>query len=69
MRAQVLSEEPLCRLCQAKGLVTASTIADHIVPLSQGGSNDRGNFQGLCDPCSDAKTAAEAVAGAAAGSR
>lgn len=63
MRKRVLDEEPLCRGCQAKGRVRASAIADHIRPLSQGGSNDRKNFQGLCDECHDAKTAEEAALG------
>lgn len=65
MRARVLREEPLCRLCTINGLVAASTVADHIIALEDGGSNDRANFQGLCDPCHHAKTAREAIAGAA----
>lgn len=60
MREIVLREEPLCRLCREAGRVTASTIADHIVPLAEGGTGDRDNYQPLCGPCSDAKTQAEA---------
>jgi len=70
MRKIVLAEEPLCRLCLAKGRVTASGIADHIVPLSEGGTGDRSNYQALgyprsrypngCD-CHDIKTAEEAA--------
>lgn len=59
MRAVVLREEPLCRPCQAAGRVTASTIADHIKPLSEGGTGDRENYQGICRPCHDTKTAGE----------
>lgn len=59
IRKQVLKEEPLCRACQAQGRVSATVIADHIIPLSQGGRTIRSNYQGLCQPCSDAKTAAE----------
>jgi len=62
-RRAVLNEEPLCRMCLAEGRVSASVVVDHIKPLSQGGSDDRGNKQGLCDPCHDAKTKAEAVEG------
>lgn len=61
-RAEVLAEEPLCRSCLAKGLTAASTKVDHIVPLSEGGSDVRPNKQGLCDPCHDAKSAAERAA-------
>lgn len=68
LRHQVLSEEPLCRRCDEQGLVTASAIADHIVPLSQGGTNDRSNFQGLCVPCHDEKSKAESAAGRGGGS-
>jgi 5-methylcytosine-specific restriction enzyme A len=58
-RAQVLAEEPLCRLCLAKGKQVASDVVDHVVPLAWGGQDDRGNKQGLCDPCHDAKSKAE----------
>lgn len=60
MRKQVLIEEPLCRECLKAGRYTPTVIADHITPLSQGGKTERENYQGLCRPCSDAKTAAEA---------
>lgn len=59
MRKRVLAEEPLCRECSRAGKVAASTIADHIKPKAEGGSDDRDNYQGLCRPCSTAKTAKE----------
>lgn len=58
-RAAVLAEEPLCRLCLEKGLEVASDVVDHIMPLAWGGSDERSNKQGLCDPCHDAKSKAE----------
>lgn len=63
MRARVLSEEPLCRICLAMDppRVTAAIIADHIVPKAEGGSDERDNYQGACDPCHRAKTAEEAA--------
>lgn len=61
MRARVLEEEPICRPCDAQGLVTASVTADHIVPLAEGGTGDRGNMQGICAACHRAKTAREAA--------
>lgn len=61
-RAQVLSEEPLCRKCLEAGKTVASEEVDHIVPLSEGGTDDRANKQGLCEPCHAAKSAAERAA-------
>ena len=58
MRKAVLAEERTCRMCGA-----AASIADHITPLSRGGSHNRDNYQALCKPCSDRKSQAEATAG------
>lgn len=58
-RAEVLAEEPLCRHCLAAGRTSPSSVVDHIVRLADGGSDERRNKQGLCDPCHDAKSAAE----------
>ena len=63
MRAQVLREEPLCRICTEAGRITPTTIADHVVPKAEGGTDERDNYQGLCTPCHDVKTAAEAARG------
>lgn len=60
IRARVLSANPLCVACQAKGISTAATQVDHIAALGLGGSddaNDDTNRQGLCDECHAAKTA------------
>jgi 5-methylcytosine-specific restriction protein A len=66
LRHQILAEEPLCRHCLELDKVSATEIVDHITPLAQGGSNERSNLQGLCIPCHDAKSKAEARAGRAA---
>ena len=68
-RRLVLGEEPLCRLCAAAGLVAASVVVDHIVPLNAGGSDARSNKQGLCRPCHDAKSKAERAASPGGGSK
>lgn len=52
----------MCRICGTRDIVTAATIVDHIVPLSQGGSDERSNKQGLCEPCHDEKSKAERAA-------
>ena len=31
-RAEFLRDHPLCRMCQANGIVTAATLVDHIIP-------------------------------------
>ncbi len=63
MRKRVLTEEPLCRLCLEADppRVTPTTIADHIVPKAEGGTDDRDNYQGACGPCHIAKTARESA--------
>lgn len=63
MRARVLREEPLCRACLAKSppRYRPTTVADHRIPKTEGGSDDRENYQGLCHPCHVAKTATESA--------
>ncbi|MDX9973358.1 MAG: HNH endonuclease signature motif containing protein [FCB group bacterium] len=44
--------------CAACGCMLVDGWAlDHVAPHSRGGSDDRSNLQGLCNPCHDAKTA------------
>jgi len=50
----VLSRDPMCR---TEGCGNPSTVADHIVPLEQGGENTFENLQGLCASCHNRKTA------------
>ena len=47
---------PLCVMCEAKGLVTAATELDHIVPLCKGGPDTTENCQPLCTACHKQKT-------------
>lgn len=56
-RARRLYAEPLCRDCAAKGRVTPSTVPDHIVPLTKGGSDDDSNIRCLCADCHRDRTA------------
>jgi 5-methylcytosine-specific restriction enzyme A len=48
VRARVFAEQPLCVMCEAEGRIGPSEELDHIVPLSQGGTDERSNLQGLC---------------------
>lgn len=58
LRKQVLSEEPLCRLCKEQNKITAATVVDHKEP-HRGDETlmwDRKNLQPSCKSCHDKKT-------------
>jgi 5-methylcytosine-specific restriction protein A len=65
MRARLFQEHPLCVLCLPKGLVRASSIRDHVIPLAEGGLDDETNEQAICADCNAVKTAAESARGVA----
>jgi 5-methylcytosine-specific restriction protein A len=56
LRNRLLSDHPLCVMCLGSGRVKAATELDHIIALTNGGSNDDTNLQGLCADCHKAKT-------------
>ncbi|SCW80675.1 5-methylcytosine-specific restriction enzyme A [Sphingobium faniae] len=55
-RRRRLQAEPLCRDCKSRDIVTAATVPDHIVPLTQGGSDDDNNIRCLCAACHEVRT-------------
>ena len=58
----MLRDNPMC----ANGCGRLATIDDHIDNLAEGGDlDDPTNRQGLCQVCSDEKSAAEAARGRA----
>lgn len=60
LRQVILSEHPLCVHCERLGLVTAATVIDHIIEISDGGAVwDRDNLQPLCRTCHQIKTGLE----------
>lgn len=59
IRQRVLAEEGYCYRCN--GIGRADDIIDHVRPLSDGGTDDRGNLHRCCRRCSAQKTAQEAV--------
>ena len=58
-RAAFLALHPLCAACEAQSRVTPATVVDHRTPHH--GNPERfwneANWQGLCKPCHDRKTA------------
>lgn len=60
-RAAYLARHPLCAQCARKGRIAAASVVDHIVPHKgdQALFWDVANWQPLCKPCHDAKTARE----------
>lgn len=67
LRAEVLIEEPFCRLCLAQGRQVRAEVVDHVVPLAWGGLEERSNRQALCHGCHDRKSAMERAAGGRGG--
>ena len=56
-----LNVHPLCECCKAEGRVTSGVVVDHIIP-HKGDMIlfwDRTNWQTLCIPCHNTKTARE----------
>lgn len=61
IRASVLAEEPLCRMCKAKGFVTAASEVDHID--GDAWNRKRDNLRPLCKPCHSSRTARDQAFG------
>lgn len=61
LRRTFLSEQPLCRHCEAQGRLVLAAVVDHIQPHRGDLSLfwDRSNWQGLCVSCHGTKTAHE----------
>lgn len=59
IRAAHFRREPLCVMCKAAGRVTLATELDHIVALTNNGTDTADNRQGLCVPCHESKTLAD----------
>ena len=51
----------LCQPCKREGKATPAREVDHIIPKSQGGTDDLSNLQGICPDCHKAKTAQESA--------
>lgn len=67
-------DEGLCQECKRNGRLTVGSKdrpleCDHIVPKSQGGSDDYSNLEMKCHDCHEAKTKRESRAAIANGQR
>ena len=61
VRRSYLRSNPLCVECQKMGIIKAARVVDHIKP-HKGDMDlfwDEGNWQSLCEPCHNKKTARE----------
>jgi 5-methylcytosine-specific restriction protein A len=56
-RKRRLDAEPLCRDCDAQGIIRLSVVPDHIVPLARGGTDTDDNIRCLCAACHKIRTA------------
>lgn len=63
-RAAQLTNEPLCRYCEAIGLTVAATVADHIIPHRGDLDLFAGELQSLCSTCHSAVKQREEHGGA-----
>lgn len=77
LRRQVLTEHPLCRMCEAEGYVTAASEVHHITPVEYGVTRrdkerlmyDPANLTALCHDCHVKAHAAMGRSGKAATQR
>lgn len=60
-RAIILANDPICRACEAEGIVTPAEHIDHIIPrkIRPDLAFDADNLQPLCRSCHGRKTLAE----------
>ncbi len=65
IRDQVLSRDPLCVDCKAKGILTPATEADHEIPHKGDWDKfiDMDNIRGRCKACHSRKTKSEGTGG------
>ncbi len=51
IRTRYVHKHPLCEMCLKQGRYVAVEEVHHIVPLSEGGTNDESNLMSLCRSC------------------
>lgn len=58
---RMAADKGLCQPCLRKGKYTAAAEVDHVVPKSQGGTDEIGNLQSICTACHRTKTQTESM--------
>lgn len=57
IRDRYIKTYPLCEECQRQGRLTPAEEVHHIIPLANGGSNNKENLMSLCKSCHSRITA------------
>jgi len=57
IRDRYIKTHPLCEECQRQGRLTPAEEVHHIIPLANGGSNNKENLMSLCKSCHSRITA------------
>ncbi len=64
LRASVMARDAgLCVPCRVMGRASPARAVDHVVPKSQGGTDELDNLQAICIDCHREKTARESAQG------
>ena len=59
IRKRYIATHPLCEKCKEDNRLTPASEVHHIIPLSQGGTNEEDNLMSLCKSCHSKITAKE----------
>ncbi len=57
IRDRYIKTHPLCEECQRQGRLTPAEEVHHIIPLANGGGNNKENLMSLCKSCHSRITA------------
>jgi 5-methylcytosine-specific restriction endonuclease McrA/shikimate kinase len=57
----MLRDGGICQVCLANNIIKEATEVDHIVPKTQGGTDEDHNLQAICKSCHQDKTAIESA--------
>ena len=61
LRELVLQQEPLCRECKKRNVITPANVVNHIIRIADGGEAFAlDNLQPLCTKCHNSKSGKEA---------
>ena len=51
IRDRYVEGHPMCEMCQKEGRFAPAEEVHHKIPISKGGTHDRGNLMSLCKSC------------------